>query len=250
MILSNFLLSVTEEGEEDEKKEEVEKEEKTGEKEKKDEGAEEETQEEVKEKKDEEGKSEKKDEEEKSEKKDEEEEEKKVEEKEDEKKETTESNADDKQDTTADKSDQEKESEATRESQKSAEKPVGTAEQEGSEPSEKNPEKPEAVKTEAKPLPALIPDLLKRFMFNISDGGFTELHTLWEVEEKRKCDDIWWRKHDYWLLAGVVVYPVLVAVWLCWQGYIYRRGEEGRGVSFPRTFFCQFQLVITVCLSY
>ncbi|XP_048580667.1 chromodomain-helicase-DNA-binding protein 4 isoform X2 [Nematostella vectensis] len=43
----------------------------------------------------------------------------------------------------------------------------------------------------------------KKFMFNIADGGFTELHTLWEVEEKRKCDDIWWRKHDYWLLAGV-----------------------------------------------
>lgn len=47
----------------------------------------------------------------------------------------------------------------------------------------------------------------RKFMFNIEDGGFTELHTLWEVEEKRKCDDIWWRKHDYWLLAGVVTYP-------------------------------------------
>lgn len=47
----------------------------------------------------------------------------------------------------------------------------------------------------------------RRFMFNIADGGFTELHTLWEVEEKRKCDDIWWRCHDYWLLAGVVTYP-------------------------------------------
>ena len=45
------------------------------------------------------------------------------------------------------------------------------------------------------------------FMFNIADGGFTELHTLLEVEEKRKCDDIWWRCHDYWLLAGVVMYP-------------------------------------------
>ncbi|PFX26138.1 chromodomain-helicase-DNA-binding protein 4-like isoform X3 [Stylophora pistillata] len=46
----------------------------------------------------------------------------------------------------------------------------------------------------------------RRFMFNIADGGFTELHTLWEVEEKRKCDDIWWRCHDYWLLAGVVTH--------------------------------------------
>lgn len=48
----------------------------------------------------------------------------------------------------------------------------------------------------------------RRFVFNIADGGFTELHTLWEVEEKRKCDDIWWRSHDYWLLAGVVTYPL------------------------------------------
>jgi len=43
-------------------------------------------------------------------------------------------------------------------------------------------------------------------MFNIADGGFTELHVLWEAEEKRKIDNIWWRYHDYWLLAGVVVH--------------------------------------------
>lgn len=48
---------------------------------------------------------------------------------------------------------------------------------------------------------------LPLFMFNIADGGFTELHVLWEAEEKRKIDNIWWRYHDYWLLAGVVVYP-------------------------------------------
>lgn len=47
----------------------------------------------------------------------------------------------------------------------------------------------------------------KEFVFNIADGGFTELHTIWEVEERQKRDDIWWRKHDYWLLAGLVVYP-------------------------------------------
>lgn len=44
------------------------------------------------------------------------------------------------------------------------------------------------------------------FMFNIVDGGFIELYILWEVEEKRKCDDIWWRCYDYWLLVGVVMY--------------------------------------------
>ena len=49
---------------------------------------------------------------------------------------------------------------------------------------------------------------LPKFMFNIADGGFTELHVLWEAEEKRKYDNIWWRYHDYWLLVGAVVYPL------------------------------------------
>jgi len=54
----------------------------------------------------------------------------------------------------------------------------------------------------------LLPDLppLPKFMFNVADGGFTELHVLWEAEEKRKYDNIWWRYHDYWLLCGVVVH--------------------------------------------
>ncbi|KAA0707630.1 Chromodomain-helicase-DNA-binding protein 5 [Triplophysa tibetana] len=48
-----------------------------------------------------------------------------------------------------------------------------------------------------------------RFMFNIADGGFTELHTLWQNEERAavssgKIYDIWHRRHDYWLLAGIV----------------------------------------------
>ena len=59
---------------------------------------------------------------------------------------------------------------------------------------------------------------LPKFMFNIADGGFTELHVLWEAEEKRKYDNIWWRYHDYWLLAGVVVYPfILLFVVLCFK---------------------------------
>ena len=51
------------------------------------------------------------------------------------------------------------------------------------------------------------------FVFNIADGGFTELHTLWLNEEraaKEMCDneaEIWHRKHDYWLLHGIVKYP-------------------------------------------
>ncbi|XP_062848646.1 chromodomain-helicase-DNA-binding protein 4 [Trichomycterus rosablanca] len=48
-----------------------------------------------------------------------------------------------------------------------------------------------------------------RFMFNIADGGFTELHSLWQNEEKaatvtKKTYDIWHRRHDYWLLAGII----------------------------------------------
>merc|ERR1712008_126429 len=47
-----------------------------------------------------------------------------------------------------------------------------------------------------------------KFMFNIADGGFTELHTLWQNKEKAAVPgreyEIWHRRHDYWLLAGIV----------------------------------------------
>lgn len=47
-------------------------------------------------------------------------------------------------------------------------------------------------------------------MFNIADGGFTELHTLWQNEEKAAVPgreyEIWHRRHDYWLLAGIVTH--------------------------------------------
>jgi len=50
--------------------------------------------------------------------------------------------------------------------------------------------------------------LKKRFMFNIADSGFTELHTLWNTEEvaavkSGRLKEIWHRMHDYWLLAGI-----------------------------------------------
>lgn len=47
-----------------------------------------------------------------------------------------------------------------------------------------------------------------KFMFNIADGGFTELHNLW-AEEKTKgfSPQLWGRHHDYWLLKGLVTYP-------------------------------------------
>ncbi|CAO1409832.1 unnamed protein product [Diamesa serratosioi] len=50
----------------------------------------------------------------------------------------------------------------------------------------------------------------RNFMFNIADGGFTELHTLWINEEKAAFPgreyEIWHRRHDYWLLAGIVTH--------------------------------------------
>ncbi|XP_065200189.1 chromodomain-helicase-DNA-binding protein Mi-2 homolog isoform X2 [Planococcus citri] len=52
--------------------------------------------------------------------------------------------------------------------------------------------------------------LNRTFMFNIADGGFTELHTLWINEEKAAVPgreyEIWHRRHDFWLLAGIVTH--------------------------------------------
>ena len=52
----------------------------------------------------------------------------------------------------------------------------------------------------------------QKFMFNIADGGFTELHTLWTNEQRAlqltREHEVWHRRHDYWLLAGIVTYPL------------------------------------------
>ena len=56
------------------------------------------------------------------------------------------------------------------------------------------------------------PATKRKFMFNIADGGFTELHTLWINEERAiksnpaKETEIWHRRHDYWLLCGIEQY--------------------------------------------
>jgi len=51
-------------------------------------------------------------------------------------------------------------------------------------------------------------DMRRRFY--IADGGFTELHHLWQLEEQQmelgKEYETWFRLHDFWLLAGVVTY--------------------------------------------
>uniref|UniRef100_A0A146KVC0 Chromodomain-helicase-DNA-binding protein Mi-2 n=2 Tax=Lygus hesperus TaxID=30085 RepID=A0A146KVC0_LYGHE len=73
-------------------------------------------------------------------------------------------------------------------------------------------EKDEKTEDEEKvKLPDFEEDKSKRkFMFNIADGGFTELHTLWQNEEKAAVPgreyEIWHRRHDYWLLGGIVTH--------------------------------------------
>ncbi|PAA78378.1 hypothetical protein BOX15_Mlig006386g1, partial [Macrostomum lignano] len=51
-------------------------------------------------------------------------------------------------------------------------------------------------------------EVAQQFMFNIADGGFTELHTIWLNEQRAlrpgREQEIWHRRHDYWLMAGVV----------------------------------------------
>ncbi|XP_072036512.1 chromodomain-helicase-DNA-binding protein 5-like isoform X3 [Amphiura filiformis] len=74
----------------------------------------------------------------------------------------------------------------------------------------KGEEKKEEVKKEEEKRLA-VPERRKlNFVFNIADGGFTELHTLWLNEERAaksvgdRANEIWHRKHDYWLLHGIV----------------------------------------------
>merc|ERR1719291_590446 len=74
----------------------------------------------------------------------------------------------------------------------------------GSTEEEKKEEKAEEKESEKKEEKTEV----QKFMFNIADGGFTELHTLWQNEEKAAVPgrefEIWHRRHDYWLLAGIV----------------------------------------------
>lgn len=69
----------------------------------------------------------------------------------------------------------------------------------------------EEVAKDALPKPPITTPERRRFMFNIADGGFTELHTLWQNEERAaissgKMNEIWHRRHDFWLLAGIVLH--------------------------------------------
>lgn len=55
-----------------------------------------------------------------------------------------------------------------------------------------------------------------RFMFNIADGGFTELHNLWAEEKTTGFNSkVWSRHHDYWLLKALVSYPHIINKMVC-----------------------------------
>ena len=74
---------------------------------------------------------------------------------------------------------------------------------------DKDTDKKEEVKTEEE---KKNDEVYQKFMFNIADGGFTELHTLWANEQRAlypgREHEVWHRRHDYWLLAGIVTYPL------------------------------------------
>ena len=57
-------------------------------------------------------------------------------------------------------------------------------------------------------------------------GGFTELHTLWMIEEKaavpQRVIDIWHRRHDYWLLAGIATFEFSLFT-LFLQSFVFYR---------------------------
>jgi hypothetical protein len=80
---------------------------------------------------------------------------------------------------------------------------------------EKAPEK-EAIKTEKTEEELKKEEQKQKFMFNIADGGFTELHTLWQNEQRAlsigREHEVWHRRHDYWLLAGIVTYPFCLVI--------------------------------------
>lgn len=104
----------------------------------------------------------------------------------------------------------EKKDESKMEVDSSSETKTLDVKQEGKEEkkSDKEEAKPETEEKDKEQPKSDEPVKKRKFMFNIADGGFTELHTLWQNEEKAAVPgreyEIWHRRHDYWLLAGVV----------------------------------------------
>lgn len=66
----------------------------------------------------------------------------------------------------------------------------------------------------------------KRFMFNIADGGFTELHTLWQNEQQALKtgheNEVWHRRSVHYLSGSSV------------EGWLsVGKGGGGRSASWP-----------------
>ena len=101
------------------------------------------------------------------------------------------------------KEDKKEDAEPKKDEEKKDPEPKKDEEKKDSEPKK---EEEEAKKEEKPKAEAKEEDDKPKFMFNIADGGFTELHTLWQNEERAAVPgrefEIWHRRHDYWLLAG------------------------------------------------
>ncbi len=76
-----------------------------------------------------------------------------------------------------------------------------------------------------------------RQVFYIADGGFTNLHALWQYEEqhiKQGAEfETWHRLHDYWLLAGIVTHGYRHWQVRHWQefGALGKNSEEEDGAK-------------------
>ena len=90
--------------------------------------------------------------------------------------------------------------------------PSGDKEEAGKENGEKEPLKPAVIVSPSPKANSPVPGShTQRFMFNIADGGFTDLHNLWGEEKTKGFSvSVWGRRHDYWLLKGVTTYPNIV----------------------------------------
>ncbi|XP_078696084.1 chromodomain-helicase-DNA-binding protein 4-like isoform X5 [Branchiostoma floridae x Branchiostoma belcheri] len=100
------------------------------------------------------------------------------------------------------------EGEEKKEETKEEEKETTEKKEVPADSTEEAEKKPKSAEPSEKPKEEEDKEEKRNFKFNIADGGFTELHTLWQNEQRAlqptRENAIWHRKHDYWLLAGIV----------------------------------------------
>jgi len=85
--------------------------------------------------------------------------------------------------------------------------------------------------------------ITRKFMFNIADGGFTELHTLWVNEEKAAVPgreyEIWHRRYCiFYLTRDIVFYyfdligkGMIIGCWLALSHMVTDVGKTFRMIS-------------------